>query len=37
MTAQARQALKGLGGIRWSRLLLYAILVFFAVLYLIPV
>jgi glucose/mannose transport system permease protein len=37
MTAQARQALKGLGGIRWSRVLLYATLVFFAVLYLIPV
>jgi glucose/mannose transport system permease protein len=37
MTAQAHQARKGLRDIRWSRPLLYAILIFFAVLYLLPV
>jgi glucose/mannose transport system permease protein len=37
MTAQAQQARKGFGGIRWTRVLLYAVLVFFAVLYLLPV
>jgi glucose/mannose transport system permease protein len=37
MTAQAQQASKAFRGIRWTRLLLYAILIFFAVLYLLPV
>ena len=37
MSAQARQAAKGLGGVRWSRVLLYAALITFALLYLIPV
>lgn len=37
MSAQGRQAAKGLGGVRWTRVLLYAALITFALLYLIPV
>ncbi|HSR34660.1 MAG TPA: carbohydrate ABC transporter permease [Anaerolineae bacterium] len=37
MTAQTRQTRSGLGQVRWTRALLYIILVAFAVVYLIPV
>jgi len=37
MTARAQQASKAFGGIRWTRLVLYAILILFAVFYLLPV
>ena len=37
MSAQSRQASRGFGGIRWTRVLLYAALIGFAVLYLLPV
>jgi glucose/mannose transport system permease protein len=37
MTAQTRQTRSGLGQVRWTRVLLYIILVAFAVVYLIPV
>jgi glucose/mannose transport system permease protein len=37
MTAQTRQTRRGLGQLRWTRVLLYAILIAFAVAYLIPV
>ena len=37
MTAYLRQARKGLGGIRWTRVVLYAVLIAFAIFYLLPV
>ena len=37
MTAYIRQAREGLGGIRWTRVVLYAVLIAFAVFYLLPV
>jgi glucose/mannose transport system permease protein len=37
MTAQTRQTRRALGQLRWTRMLLYAILIAFAVAYLIPV
>jgi len=37
MSTQIRQAGRGLGSVRWSRVLLYGVLIAFAVLYLMPV
>ena len=37
MSAQSRQASRGFGGIRWTRVLIYAALIGFAVFYLLPV